>query len=87
MSKEIPGIHARFNSGHIWAIIIGAIFLITILIWRIDVLVNNDIFHIYKAINTVNHNIRNFGTALQNHDVTKDFIFEWEELPPLHTEQ
>ncbi|GHV24509.1 hypothetical protein AGMMS4952_00220 [Spirochaetia bacterium] len=78
------GIHARFNSGHIWGIIIGVFIIALVLIWRGDRAVNNGMFHIYSAINITNNNLKNLGTALQNHPATHDFKFEWVEIPPLH---
>jgi uncharacterized membrane protein len=78
------GIQAIFNSGHIWAIIIGCfIFLMSLLI-MIGKAINNGMFHIYDAVRVTNNNIKNIGTALQNHPATNDLKFEWVEIPPLH---
>jgi hypothetical protein len=54
-------------------------------LWRVDRAVNNGMFHIYTAVKITNSNIKNLGTALQNNPTTKDLIYEWEDIPPLHT--
>jgi hypothetical protein len=42
-------------------------------------------FHIYAAVQTTNNNVRNLGTALQNHPATHDLVYNWDDIPPLHS--
>jgi hypothetical protein len=84
MSNNQKGIHATFTRAHIWVIIAAIIVFAFVALWRVDRAINNGMFHIYTAVQTTNNNVKNLGTALQNHPVTKDLIYTWDDIPPLH---
>ncbi|GMO16785.1 MAG: hypothetical protein Ta2A_26130 [Treponemataceae bacterium] len=84
MSSTQKGINATFTRAHIWAIIISIIVFAFVALWRVDRAINNGMFHIYTAVQTTNNNVKNLGTALQNHPGTQDLVYEWDDIPPLH---
>jgi hypothetical protein len=75
---------AVFTTAHLWVIIVAIIVFAFILLWRVDRAVNNGMTHIYAAVQIINNNVKNLVTALQNYPATKDLVYEWIDIPPLH---
>ena len=84
MSNSQKGINATFTRAHLWVIIAAIIIFAFVALWRVNRAINNGMVHIYTAVQTTNNNVKNLGTALQNHPVTKDIVYVWDDIPPLH---